>query len=76
MQSFYHISKIEPVDYVHNISPRAMLHLAAITGVLTDPIEGDKKVFEEAGEPKWFIKLNNYHIANYFGDSFEENVSA
>ena len=76
LQSFYYISKIKFADYVHKISPRAMLYLAATTDVLTGPIEGHKKVFEKAGEPKEFVTLNNHHIAQYFGNSFEENVSA
>ena len=76
LQSFYHISNIEPANYVHKISPCPLLYLAATTDVLTGPIDGHKKVFDRAKEPKEFVTLNNHHIANYFGDSFEENISA
>ena len=75
LQSFYYISNIEPANYIHKISPCPLLYLAATTDVLTGPIEDHKEVFGRAGEPKEFVTLNNHHIANYFGDSFEENVS-
>jgi hypothetical protein len=58
------------------MSPRPLLYLAATPDVLTGPIEGHRKVFEKAGELKEFMTLDNHHIANYFGDSFEENVTA
>jgi hypothetical protein len=74
LQSFHHISNIEPADYVHNISPRPLLYLDARTDVLTGPIEGHKNVEGgrwKAGDPQEFVTLNDDHIANYFGDSFE-----
>lgn len=76
LQSFYHINNIEPVDYIHKISPRPLLYLAAVEDVLTGPLDGHRKVFEQAGEPKEFVVLNNHPIANCFGDSFEKNTSA
>jgi hypothetical protein len=74
LQSFYHISNVEPSQYVHKISPRALLYLAAVEDALTGPLEHHKKVFEKAGQPKEFVVLRNHHISNYFGESFEENV--
>ncbi|KAM0462238.1 hypothetical protein ACHAO4_001439 [Trichoderma viride] len=76
LRSLYDIGKVEPQDFIRRISPRPLLYLAAAEDVLTGPIEAHKKVFEQAGEPKQFVTLNNHHVANYFGNSFEENISA
>jgi hypothetical protein len=45
-----------------------------VEDALTGPLKSHKKVFERAGQPKEFAILKNHHLANYFGESFEENV--
>lgn len=52
LQSFYHISNVEPSQYVHKISPRALLYLAAVEDALTGPLENHKKVLEKLGSSK------------------------
>ncbi|UKZ82343.1 hypothetical protein TrVFT333_010130 [Trichoderma virens FT-333] len=76
LRSLYDISKVEPQDFIRRISPRPLLYLAAVEDVLTAPLESHKRVFEQAGEPKQFVTLNNHHVANYFGASFEKNITA
>ncbi|KAL6892008.1 Alpha/Beta hydrolase protein [Trichoderma evansii] len=76
LRSLYDIGRVEPQDYIRRISPRPLLYLAAVEDVLTGPLEAHKKVFDQAGEPKRFVTLNNHHVANYFGSSFEKNITA
>ena len=75
LQSFYHISNVEPRHYVAKISPRSLLYLAAEVDPLTGPIENHKQIFAEAGEPKEFATLYPDHIATYFGNAFEASVA-
>ena len=75
LQSFYHISNIEPRDYITKISPRPLLYLAADVDPLTGPIENHKLIFDKAGEPKEFATLYPDHIATYFGEAFEKSVA-
>jgi uncharacterized protein len=74
LQSFYHISRIEPKNYIHLIAPKPLLYIAAETDKLTGPIAMHREVFQLAGEPKEFVELKNHHLATYFGETFEENV--
>jgi len=74
LQSFYHISKVEPRDHIYKISPRPLLYLAAAVDAISGPIEKQESVFERAGEPKEWVRLEDEHIANYFRVSFEKNV--
>jgi uncharacterized protein len=76
LQSFYHIAKVEPQDHIYKISPRPLLYLAATVDAISGPIENQKKVFERAAEPKQFVTLNDHHVANYFGESFNFNINA
>ena len=74
-QSLYYISRCEPEDFLSKISPKPLLHLAASEDPLSGPPELQKQAFENAGEPKEFVLLQNNHIANYF-EGFESNVGA
>ena len=74
LQSFYHISRINPRQYIHLIAPRPLLYIAAKVDKLTGPLGMHKEVFALAGEPKEFVELNNHHLATYFGQTFEENA--
>ena len=76
VQSLYSIGKVEPRNHIYKISPRPMLYLAVTTDMLTGSVEDHKQVFELAGQPKEFVRLHDHHIANYFNDSFERNVTA
>jgi fermentation-respiration switch protein FrsA (DUF1100 family) len=76
LQSFHHIAKIEPRDRIYKIAPRPLLYLAAMTDVISGPYQVQQEVFARAGEPKEFVTLHDHHVANYFVDNFEKNVSA
>jgi uncharacterized protein len=75
LQSFYHISRIDPKEYISRISPRPLLYIAAEVDKLTGPIAMHKAIFETAKEPKEFVELKNHHLATYFGDTFKVNVA-
>lgn len=75
LRSLYYISRSEPRDHIHKISPKPLLHLAAVEDVLSGPPEAQKEVFARAGEPKEFVLLEHHHIANYF-EGFEANIGA
>ena len=76
LQSFYHISRINPRDWIHRIAPRPVLYLAATVDGLTGPIENHREVFGQipAGGVKEFYVMNYPHLSNYFGEAFEKNA--
>jgi hypothetical protein len=73
-QSLHYIARSEPKDYLPRITP-PLLHLAAVEDPLSGPLEGQKKAFETAKEPKEFVVLDDHHIENYF-KNFEQTVKA
>jgi uncharacterized protein len=74
LQSLYHISKVEPQDHIHKISPRPMLYLAATVDPISGPLDAQKATFARAGEPKQFVQLDSDHLSNYKGALFDANV--
>lgn len=77
LQSFIHLSKVEPAAHIQKIAPTPLLYLAATTDDVTGPIENHKKVFEKAGEPKEWVQLDNHHLATYMyhNEAFELSVA-
>ncbi len=75
LQSFYHIAKAEPRDFISKIAPRPLLNLAAEQDPLTGPPEGHRKVFGNAGENAEFAIVKPHHLATYFGDAFDASVA-
>lgn len=74
LQSFYAISKVEPRDHLHKITPRAVLYLVAKKDKINGPIEKQRETFARANEPKQFVELEDLHIKNYKGELFDSNV--
>lgn len=76
LQSFYHISKVEPRDYIHLIAPRPLLYSVARVDGLTGPVEWHETVFERAGEPKQLQRREKEHLVTYEPDeeNFEPNT--
>lgn len=74
LQSFYHISRIEPRVYLPMIAPRPLLYITAEVDKLTGPIARHREIFETAGEPKEFVTLKDHHLATYVGETFAVNV--
>lgn len=75
LQSFYHISKAEPRNYIARVAPRPMLYIAAEEDPITAPLEEHKKVFANAGANAEFTVLKPHHLGTYFGEAFEANVA-
>lgn len=74
LQSFYHIAKAEPRDFIAKFSPRPLLYLAAEVDLISGPLEVQRAVFARAGENAEFAVLKPHHLATYFGKPFEENI--
>lgn len=75
LQSIYDITKVEPIDFIHKISPTPLLHLAAAEDPLSGPLDLHKQAFGLAKEPKEFVLLNDNHLENYFRN-FEQTITA
>jgi uncharacterized protein len=75
LQSFYHLARAEPRDFIGRISPRPLLYLAAETDLISGPLELHKEVFGRTGENAEFKVLRPHHLATYFGEPFEENIA-
>ena len=74
LQSFYHIAKAEPKDFIVKIASRPLLYMAAEVDPLSGPLEVHKKVFGNAGENAEFVMVKPHHLATYFGGPFEASV--
>lgn len=75
LQSIHDITKVEPIDFIHKISPKPLLHLAANEDPLSGPPELQRQAFERAGEPKEFVMFDDNHLENYFRN-FEQTIDA
>jgi uncharacterized protein len=75
LQSLYHISRVEPEDYISKIeSPRSFLYLAAATDILTGSLTNHRRVFARSSNPRAkFVIVGDNHAENYFG-SWEKSV--
>jgi uncharacterized protein len=70
LQSLYHISRVEPEDWISKIeAPRSFLYLAAATDVLTGDLSNHKRVFARSQNPqRFFVQTGSSHADNYFGN--------
>ncbi|KAJ9609342.1 hypothetical protein H2200_005669 [Cladophialophora chaetospira] len=70
LQSLYHISRVEPEDWIAKIEePRSFLYIAAATDVLTGELSNHKRVFERSKNPNArFVQTGESHADNYFGN--------
>jgi len=75
LQSFYHIARVEPRDFIGRIAPRPLLYLAAEVDLISGPLKLHEEVFAKAGANAEFKVLRPHHLATYFGEPFEENVA-
>jgi hypothetical protein len=74
LQSFYHMLKNEPLNYVHRIAPRPFLMVIAKDDALLNP-RLNFEMFDRAGEGKELLILEGGHFDAYYGDAFERNVN-
>jgi hypothetical protein len=74
LQSFYHIGRAEPRDFISKFSPRPLLYIAAVIDLISGPLEVHKAVFERAGENAEFAMVKPHHLATYFGEPFEASI--
>jgi uncharacterized protein len=75
LQSFYHLARVEPRDFVTKIKAPT-LYLAAAEDSLTGPLEMHQAVHAQAGKNVEFKVLRPHHLATYFGEAFEAAVAA
>jgi fermentation-respiration switch protein FrsA (DUF1100 family) len=64
------MSKLETISWMHQISPRPLLYIAAIHDLL--PYDMHLAAFEKAREPKKLIKLNPGHLQSHKRENFEK----
>lgn len=74
LQSFYHIARAEPRDFLAKFAPRPLLYLAAEVDLISGPIEVHKAVFDRAGANAEFAVVKPHHLATYFGEPFEAAI--
>jgi uncharacterized protein len=55
LRSVYLCARVEPMDYISKIAPKAVLYFADPEGRVGAPFEVAKKAFEMAGEPKELV---------------------
>jgi uncharacterized protein len=70
LQSLYHISRVEPEDWISKIeAPRSFLYIAAATDILTGELSNHKRVFARSQNPHAvFVQTGQSHADNYFGN--------
>ncbi|KAF2729388.1 alpha/beta-hydrolase [Polyplosphaeria fusca] len=78
LQSFYHIAKCEPREFVHLLKGKPLLYLVAETDALTGPVDMHREVFERGGEwvGKEWVVMKDHHLLTYVGDTLVDNVRA
>jgi uncharacterized protein len=76
LQSFYHIAKCEPKNYIEKLKGKPLLYLVAEWDALTGPVENHRKVFDQGGNwnGKQWVMLEDHHLKTYIGDTLVENV--
>ncbi|KAJ5979550.1 hypothetical protein N7481_006848 [Penicillium waksmanii] len=73
LQTYYHIFKHKPIQYIHRISPRPMLMLVAMKDSII-PTDVTMKAFDEAGDSKELVKFDCGHFEPYQVEVFNRNV--
>lgn len=73
IQTYYHMFKHEPIQYIHRISPRPMLMVVAMKDSIIPP-EVALKAFDKAGDGKELIKFDCGHFEPYQGEFFNRNI--
>jgi hypothetical protein len=72
LQSFYHLSSIEPRLHVPRIASEKLLYIAAESDPVTGTLAEQRAVFETAKQGGEFAIVKPDHLATYFGQPFEE----
>src|SRR6201999_1545088 len=75
LQSFYHLSKVEPRLYVPRIAPEKLLYIAAAEDPITGSLEEHKAIFATAQPGAEFAVVKPHHLGTYFGEAFDEAVA-
>jgi uncharacterized protein len=70
LQSLYHISRVEPEDWIPRIAtPQSFLYIAASTDDLTGELQNHYRVFGRSKNPlAKFVHTGQSHADNYFGN--------
>jgi fermentation-respiration switch protein FrsA (DUF1100 family) len=73
LQTFYHLIKNEPGNFIQRIAPRPLLMVIATKDSLLPPALA-RATFEKAGEGKELLELECGHFDAYHGEMFEINI--
>lgn len=73
LQTYYHMFKHEPIQYIHRISPRPMLMVVALKDSIIPP-EVAMNAFNKAGDGKELVELDCGQFEPYQGEFFNRNV--
>jgi uncharacterized protein len=72
LQSFYHLSRIEPRLWIPMIAPEKLLYVAAEQDPITGPLEVHRAVFATAQPGAEFVVVKPDHLGTYFGEAFDD----
>ncbi|WP_158930065.1 alpha/beta fold hydrolase [Acidisphaera sp. S103] len=75
LQSFYHLSSVEPRLFVPRISPEKLLYVAAAEDPVTGSLEAHRAVFATAQQGAEFAVVRPHHLGTYFGEAFDEAMA-
>jgi uncharacterized protein len=75
LQSFYHLSRVEPRLYVPRIDPEKLFHIAAEEDPITGSLAEHKAVFATARPGAEFAVVRPHHLGTYFGDAFNNAMA-
>jgi uncharacterized protein len=75
LQSFYHLSRAEPRDYLPRIAPEKLLYIAAAEDPITGPLETHRAIFATAQPGAEFAVVKPDHLGTYFGQAFDGALS-
>jgi uncharacterized protein len=75
LQSFHHLSRVEPRLYVPNIVPEKLLYIAAAEDPITGSLEQHMAIFATAKLGAEFAVVQPHHLGTYFGEAFTDAMA-
>jgi dienelactone hydrolase len=75
LQTFHHLSKVEPRLYVPQIAPEKLLYVAAEKDPLTGTLAEHRAAFATAQPGAEFVVVKPDHLSTYFGEPFEQSLA-
>jgi uncharacterized protein len=75
LQSFFHLSSVEPHNYLPKIDPTKLLYIAAEQDPITGTLEEHRVNFGTVKPGAEFAVVKPDHLATYHGKAFEEMIA-